>query len=369
MEQLGAKEAPCGELVLSGSPYEIGFQHGERLRGEIHGLLEDHLVRVNLLRAQPLDKNAAVAYAKRCGDFICRELPDLWREITGLADGARIGVEEALILQLRRELSMLEAPAHASCASDCTTIAVKTDAGAVIAQTIDLPGRVGGLGRIFRILPDAGGADILMYSFVGLLGYIGINSAGLAVGINMVTAERVEPGVPPYLIVRALLGCPNRAAAVAMLAKLKRASARCFALGDLQGVEIAECTTDAHAEMNGRILFHTNHFLRLTGSERSDAFSLVVSRKRLARLTALVESAQADGVSWLQDEEKVFHLLSDHQGYPYGICAHSMPNNVRQPETVAAVVLNTASRTLALRSGNPCSTSTTLFSLAGRQDV
>ena len=56
---------------------------------------------------------------------------------------------------------------------------------------------------------DIGRADhgrrSLLLSFGGLLGYLGINSDGLAIGLNLVLGGDWGPGIPPYLAIRHLL--------------------------------------------------------------------------------------------------------------------------------------------------------------------
>ena len=104
---------------------------------------------------------------------------------------------EAVLLQVRREiLGYQKLPTM----GDCTTYA-RTGPDPVLAQTVDLNGD---LDDHIAVLDVATGARrSLVLSFGGLLGYLGVNDAGLAVGLNLVLGGAVAaraaavPGDPP----------------------------------------------------------------------------------------------------------------------------------------------------------------------------
>ncbi len=102
----------------------------------------------------------------------------------------------AWLLQLRRELLGYSRVT----AGDCTAYAA---AGGVLAQTVDLNGN---LDDQIAVLEVAGPPRrSLLLSFGGLLGYLGVNDAGVAVGLNLVLGGTWRPGVPPYLAIRHVL--------------------------------------------------------------------------------------------------------------------------------------------------------------------
>src|ERR1022692_2228134 len=126
---------PPRELTVKGTPYEIGFQHGEECREEISDFLNDHIARINLLRSKPLTYEKAISVASHYALVIERCLPEVAEEITGLADGARLSYLEAVILQIRRELIRNDTEPN-----DCSSCTLQEAGRTVLAQTIDQAG-------------------------------------------------------------------------------------------------------------------------------------------------------------------------------------------------------------------------------------
>src|SRR5262249_35274267 len=149
-------------------------------------------------------------------------------EIEGLAHGAGISREHALLLQLRSEIMgyrKVRAP------GGCTTYA-RTGQTPVLAQTIDLAGNLDDQIAVLDLAP-AGKGHSLVLSFGGQLGYLGLNSHGLAVGLNLVLGGQWRPGVPPYLAIRHLLDtAASVTEAIEILAELPLASSRNIMLCD-----------------------------------------------------------------------------------------------------------------------------------------
>src|SRR5689334_5199695 len=98
-----AEENGLTEILLQGSAFEIGEQHGKLLKNEIAAFLSDNLAQVNLLKYSPLhgDLSEFVAPYK---EMINIHLPEIMQELEGLAKGAEISIDQAVLLQIRREL-------------------------------------------------------------------------------------------------------------------------------------------------------------------------------------------------------------------------------------------------------------------------
>ena len=75
----------------------------------------------------------------------------------------------------------------------------------MLAQTIDLSGDLDDQITVLEIARTGSSRRVLMLSFGGLLGYLGLNSDGLTIGLNLVLAGDWRPGLPPYLVIRHLL--------------------------------------------------------------------------------------------------------------------------------------------------------------------
>ena len=139
-----------------------------------------------------------------------------------------------------------------------------------------------------------------MLSFGGLLGYLGVNSDGLAIGLNLVLGGDWRPGLPPYLAIRHLLDQAGSVAeALAILPGLPLASSRSLTLCDSGSVACAEIVDNELrlVEPGGEIGVHTNHLLHpdLTPRDALNVFARNSSRLRLtagqAALAELTELA------------------------------------------------------------------------------
>ena len=174
-------------IEVAGTAFERGAGLGAQLGARIRTFLAEDMARINRVRAQPLAREAALRYVARVAPIVEAEVPEIAQAVRGLAAGASIAYADAMLLQFRRELI-------SAADDDCTTVAGFNENGAFVAQNVDLAGDLEDLGIVVRERPsEPGEPDVLMFTHVGLLGYLGLNSAGLAVGINMVLSERLAP--------------------------------------------------------------------------------------------------------------------------------------------------------------------------------
>ncbi|NUR29650.1 MAG: peptidase C45, partial [Catenulispora sp.] len=232
----------------SGSPFQVGRAHGAARRDTLQAFLADGHARLDHLLPAPVDPRLVDEYAQ----VVRQALPDLAEEISGLAVGAGIHEHDAFLLQVRRELlGYSKIPAR----GDCTTYA---RAGEVLAQTVDLNGNLDDVIGVLDVERD--GRRALILTFGGLLGYLGVNSAGLAVGLNLVLGGDWRPGVPPYLAIRHLLDQASSVdEAVKILAGLPLASSRSIMLCDATSAGYAEILDGDVRFVPGAESVHTNH--------------------------------------------------------------------------------------------------------------
>ena len=350
-------------IRLCGTPFEIGRAHGQQLGTEIRAFLARDLADINAARSEPLSREQALAMALRYGAPVASHLPAIADEIRGLAEGADIDPAEAMLLQYRRELISDQ---HEN--GECSLFASHAPGQAgVLAQNIDLPQAMAPLCRLFHIDGSATGhPDILMTGFAGLCGYMGMNSAGLAIGINFVLSRGWQPGISPYLLVRHLLTLESVDAALQALAQLPRSSSRCLTLLDRQQLATVEMSTQqlsvvkTAAPGQAHHAYHTNHYLHadMSALDHMNIFSRNASRLRLNKMQELMQALPAP-----LDAEGIFSVFSDHSLYPVGICAHAEEHMLRD-ETVASVVMQPELGKLFLRRGHPCRAVTESFRMA-----
>lgn len=336
-------------LQVEGGYYEVGRQHGSACRDEIVSFIEDQHAQVNLLRATPLDERELRQRLDGYLERIVRERSDLAAEIYGLADGAGIDVRQACLLQVRRDLiGYRKIPAL----GDCSTIG-SAGAAPFLAQTVDLSGHMAPLSMVMRIDGRGRGApDILMFTFKGLLGYLGMNSAGLCVGINMVLAGEWSFGIPPYLAVRLMLECRSVEQCIALLSGLPLASSRSFTLLDANRLVMLELVPGRGVVLSPErpVAAHTNHFLdpQLAREDEINILGRNSSLRRLAVLEAYL-AARREAVT----AQGLMALLSSHDLYPDGLCVHNK-GDLKRERSVAAVVMLPGQRRMWVKFGQPC---------------
>jgi isopenicillin-N N-acyltransferase like protein len=331
-------------VQVAGTPFEAGYRHGAAHATALRDFLADDLCRLGRLLPEPtsLDalRPALAAYAAE----ISAATPELAEEVRGLGEGAGIGHEPALLLQLRREIMGYQ---KIPTMGDCTTYA----RSGVLAQTVDLNGDLDDQLAVLDVTRN--GRRALVLSFGGLLGYLGVNDAGLAIGLNLVLGGDWRPGLPPYLAIRHLLDTASSVdEAIAILRGLRLASSRSLMLCDATRIACVEILGDDVRELGVRE--HTNHFLdpAFAAADELNVFARNSSVLRLkACRSALAELPPEAGV------EEHFALLSAPP-----ICVGDT-GDIRRERTVAAVVLLPDRGELHVRPGDPSRSATRTFRL------
>lgn len=339
-------------IRASGTPFAVGRAHGEALAGPLRTFLDDSLCRLNKVMPEPVTRDGLLPSIAAYRAVVAAALPDQAEEVAGLASGAGITEDEAWLLQLRREIMGYR---KVPTAGDCTTYARTAGSSPVLAQTIDLNGDLDDYISVLEIACGDSPRRSLVLSFGGLLGYLGLNSDGLAIGLNLVLGGEWRPGVPPYLAIRHLLDTAGDVTeALEILRTLPLASSRTLVLCDRARAVCVEVLGDEFRTIEDAEVAHTNHFLHpdLVPGDEINVFARNSSVRRLKAVTAgLGELPPGAG------PEEHFALLSQS---PIRV-----PNrgDIRAERTVAAVVLLPDRGELHVRPGDPALSRTQVFSL------
>ena len=335
-----------------GDPFERGHRHGAERAEALHAFIEDGLCRLNRLMPRSVSMESLRPALAAFQAEIAAAAPPLAEEIRGLAVGAGISHEHAVLLQVRREvMGYQRVPAR----GDCTTYARTGGSGPVLAQTVDLNGDLDDHIGVLEVGGPGSPRRALLLSFAGLLGYLGVNSDGLAVGLNLVLGGEWRPGLPPYLAIRHLLdtaSCVDEA--VAVLRGLRLASSRSLSLCDARKTAFVEVLGDELRVVEAPESVHTNHFLHpdLAPHDALNVFARNYSVQRLQACRARLADLPADaGV------EDHFALLSAPP-----ICVEG-DGDIRRERTVAAVVMLPGRGELHVRPGDPSRSATRRFAL------
>ncbi|WP_448317496.1 C45 family autoproteolytic acyltransferase/hydolase, partial [Streptomyces sp. CO7] len=336
----------------SGSPFDLGHAHGEALAGPLRSFLDDSVGRLGKVMPEPVTREGLRPRIAAHRAAVAAALPDLAEEVAGLAAGAGITEEDAWLLQLRREIMGYR---KIRAAGDCTTFARTDGSRPVLAQTVDLNGDLDSHLAVLDLTRSAGGHRALVLSFAGLLGYLGLNSRGLAVGLNLVLGGEWRPGVPPYLAIRHLLDTAGSVTeALDVLAGLPLASSRTLVLCDRRRTVYVEILENEARVVGDTEVAHANHFLHPDFAPRDEinVFARNSSVRRLDAARAGLGSIPAGAGA-----EEYFSLLSRP---PIRVPDRG---DIRAERTVAAVVALPDRGELHVRRGDPALTATQVFRL------
>ena len=331
---------------LAGTPRERGRAYGIAAGARIGAFLGDGLARLDAFRERPPDLADLAPTLEAYGAEIFRQTPKLYAEIEGLAEGAGISLPEAVLLQCRRELAGYS---RFSTAGDCTTFA-DLRRRPVLAQTVDLAADMDDQIAVLLTRDAASGHSALILSFTGLLGYLGINDRGLAVGLNLVLGGDWRPGLPPYLAIRHMLDTAGSVKeALTLLSGYDLASSRCFMLCDRREAAEVEVLSGQLRIRRDPVLAHANHFLwpEFVPREEINVFARNGSLKRLSACQSWLDE-QGSGAS----TEQILDFFAREPALVRG------RGDRRREKTVAAVVLRPDTGEMHLRPGDPSRSAT-----------
>ena len=237
--------------------------------------------------------------------------PDLVAEIQGIAEWAGLPQETVAAYNLMDEQWWYDMGRQRA-EPGCSLVALHDHRSTVLAQNMDLPSFMDGSQIVLRLTPPDG-PRMLLLSSAGLIGLIGVNSAGVAVGVNTLLMLRPDPnGLPVAAVVRHALARGSAAEARAVLSGVSHASGQHYAIADRFGVSSFECSGSGcvpSSPSGAARLTHTNHPLASTDFD-DPSLQLLETRGRLAesqrRLSHLDRWLASGSTS-----DEVFALLDD----------------------------------------------------------
>ncbi|MCY3914540.1 MAG: C45 family autoproteolytic acyltransferase/hydrolase [Chloroflexi bacterium] len=265
-------------VKLSGSPYDMGYAHGLRFRDEIRLFTEE---RVRLCSSidwtgRQLSRAAVIALAEACVAEHQAYAPDLMEELQGIADATDLTLAELVInngftdfIDTIYRLGDISVPAVAAplAADNCTAFMVpksrSANGAAFFGQTWDMHASATPYVILIQGEPDDA-PRFLTFTVTGCVGMIGMNSAGIAIGVNNLMATDGQIGVTWPFVVRKILQQDDLDAALKCLTGAKLAGAHNYMLMDKsgRGYEVEAMSTSHHVrELADETISHTNHCL------------------------------------------------------------------------------------------------------------
>ncbi|GAB4439223.1 MAG: C45 family autoproteolytic acyltransferase/hydolase [Chloroflexi bacterium OHK40] len=405
------------ELTVTGVPYERGRAYGAAVAPLICHSIASY-ARLFALR-RGLDWAASQDEARRYRPLLLGVAPDLLEEMRGIADGAGREPDEILALNVRTELMAgigagvyhpegpaalarnraagvpqhpegddMPAPGDAHLAGlagdpgpgqvsvrhpvddgECTTAAASGAATAggetLLAQTWDWQGDQRAACVLLRVRAP-GEPELLTMTEAGMLAKVGLNSAGLAVSLNLLRSrdDGREVGMPVHVLLRKMLQARSFAEARAAAHLAPAAGSSCITLASADGAMVSlELTPGgvAAVEPEQGLLAHANHCVDpVAAAGECPIEPPSTTRERHGRAWELLRAARgAIDVALLQS------VLRDHDGDPRCICRHP---DLRLPtldrgESVCGIVLDLGAGVMHVAPGVPCTVPFTAVAL------
>ena len=329
---------------MAGSPEAMGYTHGQSHAEEIRRYAHDRveLVAEGLWSGGPLERGAVLELAEACLPAHEAFSPRLHAEMLAMASAAGITPAEAVVVGGFTDFvdavrSVTSGPHPASVTEDdCTAFVVpdaRADGAGMVGQTWDMHDTATDHVVLARLRPDTG-PDALVFTTVGCLGQIGMNSAGVCVGINNLTGDDGRFGVTWPTVIREMLAQPTAAEALGVLLRADLAGAHNYLILDAEGrgynVEAMPSARPMQA-LAADPLVHTNHVTypaALPFEGERDGELVANSRRRLELAAAML----ADG-SRPVDPERLMEVTRE----PTAICR--WPDARYRVESSGAVIM------------------------------
>jgi isopenicillin-N N-acyltransferase-like protein len=258
-------------VELTGSARERGLAHGEQCAERIREYAEERigLVCRGVWNGRPLEREKVLALADACLPAHERYSAELTEELRGVANGSGCSPAEVVIAggftdfvdAVYGEFGDPAVPED-----DCTAMLLpdgRAGGAGFLAQTWDMHASAVDFVVLLDIRPTDGPRAMVL-STTGCLGQIGMNEAGICIGINNLMGADGGVGVTwPHVVRRALL-CTHVDDALACIREAPLAGAHNYLLmgPDGTGYNVEAYTTATHVtRLHSEALVHTNHAL------------------------------------------------------------------------------------------------------------
>jgi hypothetical protein len=301
-------------VTVTGTPYEMGFQHGRAFRHVIRGNVHVYSMRHTFQGADE-ELNTGLADIRQAEQT---HAPWVFDELRGIADGS--GVEYAWIERMHLQVWGLVPKKSYTPGHGCTSIGMRAEEfGLIVGGTLDDPRQCEVL---IRRLPRDGIPHIQVSWAGAAWGHNGMNAAGLSVASSSAGDVRPKPDSVNELcsISRVILQTCQRAGEA--LEVLKRMRTRnSFVVGDAAGQLLAFQgigAFQAHEVVTGDLVFFTNHAVMpaLKEALHAGGHEIHVEESSVARYETLTRAAAI----LPRTLETVKALLRSHDAFPRSIC-------------------------------------------------
>lgn len=334
---------------ISGSPHHMGRMLGEQAAALIQSMLDDY--RTFMHKVSGFNWDEAVRESQKYLPYAQAAFPQYVEEVAGIAEGAGVAFRDAWLLNCYEGVA--EDQKLMACTSIGASDDVTADGHVYLAHNEDWISGDSKRVYLVRAVPDDG-PPFLAMSYGPLLCNVGMNAAGIAVGIDSVYPTDVRVGIPRVLASRAVLAAERLSDAIRACLPKRRAGGYNYMLADRNGeifsVESSATDHDFLYAHNGWLV-HTNHYLSLKMRRIEQPGVYASTNIRLRRAERLLRRQTGDiTVATLQA------ILRDHASYPDSICNHEdmgdEPHD--RSRTLLSLIMDLTDMMMWVAPGPPC---------------
>jgi len=343
-------------ITLEGSPYEVGYQHGDRFSKEVSELL--NLYKVFWMSEYKLSEDTLKEFGEKTFRLIEKWDKKISEELRGLSDGSGIDVSWITLLNARYDIVYMFRKVGNKLNGGCTVIGIlpekNKDGTTILSQNWDYITFVKEYTRLFHLKYEDG-LEILYHGEIGIIGQKGMNNKGIGVVVNALHSDldSFKPAIPFLLLMKKILMSENMKEAIEAIVNTPLNVSGNLAVasrgGEIFDFELVPGDYRILYPENG-ILVHTNHFRgewcnKIRDLTPYEAASTYYRYFRSYRLLSSNHSIE------IEDLKEIFR---DHFSYPNSICAHVNPKDPIPIETLASVIMDLDDLKMEISFGNPC---------------
>lgn len=331
---------PIIPYLAKDTPFERGVKHGEKFKEAINELAS---IRKKLMLAKnPSLESSLEELAQDQFDISHHYAPDIADEMRGIAQGANCPLSDIVILNNYTDFRDIQLPDEG-----CSTIYKKTPDLNMAGQTWDMHSSAKRFICVIE-LPKTESPGAYIFSLVGCVGMMGINTNQVFIGVNNINTLNAKIGMIWPVLVRKCLQAKNLNEMRETLTKAPVTSGHNYLISNEEHAEhweispgIIEKVLDSKTDQN---MYHTNHCLGLEMEKNEDKSS--ISSTTFPRFDILKKR-----FSTIHNEEDFIGLLKDHEGYPKSICSHFESGAQDPSMTCGGATYNYAKKTFHMWRG------------------
>ncbi|PCJ71522.1 MAG: peptidase C45 [Rhodobiaceae bacterium] len=320
-------------VTLTGNAKSRGEQHGTALKERIHQMTQVY--------GEFFGRSAGDIFeiAKHFKPVIADFNADYAVEIEAIAGAADIDPLWIYALNARSEfLSYVPA-------TECTVL--HFDGTPLLGQNWDWEERLEPLISLIRIERDDA-PSVLMMTEPGIIGKIGLNSAGLGVCFNFLHINKPTRGVPIHILLRAILDAHSLTEARDVIKRAGNGRSANIMVADKTGSRFdMEFAADEKFEIDdkGDVLIHTNHYMD------SDMYKVPASyANSIIRFDRAGDLASEHTP---RDRKTMEKMLSDTENPNNAICqTYRQREPLGQMGTVCSLTMDLVAGNMEIRLGN-----------------